>query len=250
MKNIIITFIYCLSLTFAIAQEGEKNVWRVSYMKPKAGMVDQFEKGLKDHVEKHHGSGEWPEYHFRVISGPNFGSYMKFTGPHSWKSFDDRVRSQADINHSKKYLNPYMEWGNSSPAFWVYSEELSYKPSQWKLAHLSYNYTVPGTGNEYIEVLKSNKKVKVANKSNDPHEIYKIVSGQNPDTWVWAYPMEKMEDMSATSGISGGGSGAAEKVLGKSESDRINKIYKKIVKSRMREVIRFRADLSTPAGDN
>jgi helix-turn-helix protein len=62
--------------------------------------------------------------------------------------------------------------------------------------------------------------------------------------------MEKMEDMSATAGISGGGSGAAEKVLGKSESDRINKIYKKIVKSRMREVIRFRAELSTPAGDN
>jgi hypothetical protein len=218
-------------------------------MKPKADMRAQFEKGLADHVKKHHPADGWPEYHFQVISGPNIGMYMKFSGPHSWKSFDERVRSQGDRDHSTRHLLPFMETGsNRTSDFWVYSDELSHNPAPWKYAHLSYNYTVPGTGGKYMEFLEGIKKSKEINKSENPHEIYKIVSGENPDTWVWAYPMEKMEDMEASNALGGGGINM-EKALGKSETERLNTIYQSVTKSRMREVIKFRPDLSTSADE-
>ena len=83
------------------------------------------------------------------------------------------------------------------------------------------------------------------NKSSDTHEIYKTVSGENPDTWIWVYPISNMEELSgSTQLIAGGGSMAA--ALGEKEAERLNKIYKTVVKSRMREIIKFRPDLSTP----
>ena len=248
MKKSILLLVYCMALTLSIAQDqADKSVWRVTYMKPKADMRAQFEKGLADHVKKHHPADGWPEYHFQVISGPNVGMYMKFSGPHSWKSFDERVRSQGDRDHTMRYLFPFMETGsNRTSDFWVYSDELSHQPAPWKYAHLSYNYTVPGTGGEYMEFLEEIKKSKEINKSENPHEIYKIVSGENPDTWVWAYPMEKMEDMEASNALGGGGINM-EKALGKSETERLNTIYQSVTKSRMREVIKFRPDLSTSA---
>ena len=247
MKKLILLLVYCAALSFSIAQDNdEKNVWAVTYMKPKADNVAQFEKGLADHVEKHHPADGWPEYHFKVVSGPNLGMYIKFSGPHSWKSFDERLRSQADMEHSRRYIRPHLDLDQSyrSSEYWVYSKELSYNPAMWNLAHLSYNYTTPGSGNDYIEFLEGFKKAKTIAKSDQSHEIYKVVSGSNPDTWVWAYPMNKMEDMSSTASLGGGG-GFMQDALGKNEADRINDIYQKVTKSRMRQVIKFLPDLST-----
>jgi len=247
MKKLILLLVYCAALSFSIAQDNdEKNVWAVTYMKPKADNVAQFEKGLADHVEKHHPADGWPEYHFKVVSGPNLGMYIKFSGPHSWKSFDERVRSQADMEHSRRYIRPHLDLDQSyrSSEYWVYSKELSYNPAMWNLAHLSYNYTAPGSGNDYIEFLEGFKKAKTISKSDQSHEIYKVVSGKNPDTWVWAYPMNKMEDMSSTASLGGGG-GFLQDALGKNEADRINDIYQKVTKSRMRQVIKFQPELST-----
>ena len=93
------------------------------------------------------------------------------------------------------------------------------------------------------------KKAKTIAESEQSHEIYKIVSGGNPDTWVWAYPMEKMEDMSSTASLGGGGE-FLQDALGKAEADRINDIYQKVTKSRMRQVIKFRPELSTSIGND
>ena len=248
MKKIL----YFLSLTFLLAQDSEeKNVWSVTYMKPKPDNVAQFEKGLADHVAKHHPADGWSEYHFQVVSGPNLGTYIKFSGPHSWKSFDERVRSQADFDHSRRHIRPHLDLdqGYTSSEYWVYSKELSYNPAMWTFAHLSYNYTTPGSGSDYIEFLEGFKKAKTIAESEQSHEIYKIVSGSNPDTWVWAYPMEKMEDMSSTASLGGGGE-FLQDALGKAEADRINDIYQKVTKSRMRQVIKFRPELSTSIGND
>ena len=250
MRKIFLTLIYTFSLAGICAQDDSKQVWRVWYMTAKDGKGKQLERGMADHVEKFHPAGGWPEYFFEVISGPNAGSFMGFSGPHSWKSFDERVRSQGDIDHFNKFILPYSDNKNNSIDFWVHLPDVSYKPALWKMAHLSHNYTVPGTNAEYLEFLEAMMKVKKANKSDASHEIYKVVSGKNPDTWVWAYPMENMEDIESSAGAGIGAQSAMRKVLGKQEADRLNKIYQKVIKSRMREIIKFRPDLSTPAKVN
>ncbi len=246
MKKLILAFLYTVSLCLVGAQDTDQTVWRTWYMTPKDGKVKQLEKGLADHVKKFHGKGSWPEEYFDVLSGPNSGSLMGFSGPHTWKAFDDRVRSQGDIDHYSKYVLPYSDNKNNSIDFWVHAPAVSYKPKIYSDSfHLSYNYIVPGTDAEYYEFLEGFKKSKELNKSSDTHEIYKTVSGENPDTWIWVYPISNMEELSgSTQLIAGGGSMAA--ALGEKEAERLNKIYKKVVKSRMREIIKFRPDLSTP----
>lgn len=250
MRKSILAFIYIVSLCVVGAQDNNQTVWRTWYMTPKDGKLIQLEKGLADHVAKFHAKGSWPEYHFDVISGPNAGSLMGFSGPHTWKAFDDRVRSQADIDHYNKFILPYTDNNNNSIDFWVYLSEVSHNPAPWEMAHISYNYTVPGTNSEYLEFLQAMKKVKTTNKSNVSHEIYKVVSGENPDTWIWAYPMKKMEDISGSAGAGVGAKSAMEKVLGKAEAERLNKIYQKVIRSRMRQIVKFRPDLSTPGPGN
>ena len=245
MKKVILAFIYIASLSIVGAQDNDRTVWRTWYMTPKDGKVKQLQKGLADHVAKFHGQGSWPEYHFDVISGPNAGSLMGFSGPHTWKAFDDRVRSQADIDHYNKYILPYSDNKNNSIDFWVFASELSYKPENADGLHLSYNYIVPGTDAEYVEFLEGFKRSKELSKSLVSHEIYKTVSGKNPDTWVWVYPISNMEELSGSTQLVGGG-GSMASTLGEKEAERLNQIYQKVVKSRMREIIKFRPDLSTP----
>ena len=245
MKKIILAFIYIMSLCLVGAQDNDQTVWRTWYMTPKDGKQKQLEKGLADHVAKFHGQGSWPELHFDVLSGPNAGSLRGFSGPHTWKAFDDRVRSQADIDHYNKYVLPYSDNTNNSIDFWVFAPKLSYKPAPSTLYHFSYNYIVPGTDAEYVEFLEGFKKSKELSKSLVSHKIYKTVSGKNPDTWVWVYPISNMEELSGSTQLVGGG-GSMASTLGEKETKRLNQIYQKVVKSRMREIIKFRPDLSTP----
>ena len=51
--GIIIPLIICATL---VAQENA-NIYRVVYIKPKAGQKEQFLSGLKEHTKKHHSKG-------------------------------------------------------------------------------------------------------------------------------------------------------------------------------------------------
>ena len=247
IKRILSTFLSLMMVSFLIGQNN-KNVWRTWYITAKDGKVKQLEKGLAEHVAKFHGPGSWPEYYFDILSGPNAGSLMGFSGPHTWKDFDDRERSQADVDHWNKYVLPNSV-NNNSIDFWVFSPDLTYEEETNEYFHISYNYLTPGTDAEYVEFLEAVKKTKEANKSPVNHEIYKVVSGKNPDTWVWLYPMKNMEELNGSTQIVGGGLSMAS-VLGEKEAKRLNKIYQKVVKSRMREIIKSRPDLSTSSNNN
>ena len=62
--------------------------------------------------------------------------------------------------------------------------------------------------------------------------------GQNPKTKLFEQPiwLLTLED-------------GEEKVLGKDEAKRLNKIYQKVIRSRMRQIVKFRPDLSTSSNE-
>jgi len=249
MKQIILAAMYVLSLNVLVAQEEKEEVWRVWYMKPAQGKAKQMQDGIKDHVAKHHGEGQWPEYYYDVLSGPNFGSLMGWSGPHTWKDFDDRERSQADADHWIRYVAPYVDNSNPGTNFLVFHPELSHRnpdKGPWPpIFHLSWNYTGPGTGGDYMEVTKAQAEAKAKNSSDNYHHIYHVASGTNPDAWLYEYPAESMEALKKSTGVGGGGN--MEKAYGKARADELQKKYQSVVRSRMREIIKERKDLSTPA---
>lgn len=249
MKNLIIMSLYFLSLAFA--QTGnEDKVWRTWYMKPVQGKGKQLSKGLIDHVKKYHGEGQWPEYYYEVLSGPNSGSFAGWSGPHSWKAFDDRERSKADFDHWNGYIIPYLD--NSSGdgvSFLVEQRELRYGPTydgSKEYYHLSWNDISPGAGGDYREIAKTSKKVKEKSKSENYHTIYQVVSGSNPDRWLWEYPIDSMKDLNRSTGLSGNLQLEFEKVLGKEGQKRFNNLYRTTVKNRYREIYKYRKDMSSP----
>ena len=67
MRKLLITAIYMFSISLIIGQDDIQEVWSTWYIKPLHGKAKQLEKGLIDHVKKHHGQGEWPEYYFEIL---------------------------------------------------------------------------------------------------------------------------------------------------------------------------------------
>ena len=59
MKQILLTLAYVISLNLSVAQDEKEQVWRVWYIKPAQGKAQMLEKGLKDHVARHHGEDQW-----------------------------------------------------------------------------------------------------------------------------------------------------------------------------------------------
>ena len=146
MKRIALAVIYVMSLHLVFAQDDQEEIWRIWYMKPVQGKSKLLERGIKKHVIGNHNKGQWPEYYYSVLSGPNFGSLMGWSGPHTWKDFDERERSQKDVDHWNKYVVPYLDNSSSGTDFLVYHPELSYEDTSRKqpwppIYHLSWNYT-------------------------------------------------------------------------------------------------------------
>lgn len=252
MKQFVLAMMYVLSLSTLIAQEQqqqEQEVWRIWYMKPVQGKAEMLQRGIKDHVAKHHGEGQWPEYYYDVLSGPNFGSLMGWSGPHTWKDFDERERSQGDVDHWNRYVVPYLDNSKPGTDFLVFHPELSFdrpqSDGQWpSIFHLSWNYIGPGKGGDYMDVTKAQVDSKTKNKSENYHRIYHTASGSNPDAWLYEYPVDSMEELNKSTGTGGGG--GWERAFGKAKGDELRQKYQESVKSRMREIIKERRDLSSP----
>ncbi len=249
MKRATMAFIYTFSISFLIGQNNDQEVWTCWYIKPMHGKEKQLEKGLIDHVKKHHGQGEWPEYYFDVLSGPNQGSFAGWSGPHTWKTFDDRIRSKEDVKHWNQYVAPYADMStDKGTSFLVAHKDLSYGPDVLtEYYHLSWNMTYPGTANKYKEIARTSKMVKEASNSKNHHTIYQVVSGNDPDSWLWEYPINSMEELSMSTGGKGSGNSDMEKVLGKDGVKEFWDSYRDIVRSRVREIQKLRPDMSTPA---
>ena len=67
MKRFLLIALYAFSLQLIVAQEDQEQVWRIWYMKPVQGKAEFLERGIKDHVAKNHGDGQWPEYYLSLI---------------------------------------------------------------------------------------------------------------------------------------------------------------------------------------
>ena len=68
------------------------------------------------------------------------------------------------------------------------------------------------------------KKVKETTNSKNYHTIYQVVSGSNPDTWLWEYPINSMEELNMSTGA--GGASDMKKVLGDEGAKEFWELYR------------------------
>ena len=124
-------------------------------------------------------------------------------------------------------------------------KDLKYGPdSAPEYYHLSWNMTYPGTGGQYKKIARTSKKVKESTNSKNYHTIYQVVSGSDPDAWLWEYPINSMEELTMSTG--GGGASDIKKVLGEEGAKEFWNLYRNTIRSRVREIHKLRSDMSTP----
>ena len=157
---VIIPLLACLSL---VAQ-NEANIYRVAFLQPKAGGVDKFLEGVKEHNKKFHSKGIMKVRMYRVISGERSGWFVRTYGPMTWdevEKFEADQAKKAHSDHGSKVLRPYIE-KRIGPSYWTPHDNLSYNRSSTSTAsnmmRVSYTHVNPLMDGEYREMRKNIKE--------------------------------------------------------------------------------------------
>ena len=193
--GILVALMICANL---FAQDNEK-IYRVTYLKPKAGSMDQLLAGMKEHNKKHHKKGIMKVRTYRVVSGEKSGWLVRTYGPMTWAELDkfsQDSNSKAHRAHGAKVLRPYI--GESTgPMYWTPVQNLHYNPSTSdkasKMTRVQFTHIKPGMSGEYYDLrLRYNEALEKTNSDvsfsmghlihgGERHAIYATFRGI--DSW-------------------------------------------------------------------
>tara|TARA_B100000029_G_C17415975_1_gene902489 strand:- start:113 stop:865 length:753 start_codon:yes stop_codon:yes gene_type:complete len=242
---VIIPLLACLSL---VAQ-NEANIYRVAFLQPKAGSVDKFLEGVKEHNKKFHSKGIMKVRMYRVISGERSGWFVRTYGPMTWDEVDKFEADQATKAHSdhgSKVLRPYIE-KRIGPSYWTPHDNLSYNRSSTSTAsnmmRVSYTHVNPLMDGEYREMRKNIKEAHEKTGSKDSFTLGQLIHGGKLHTYAQFYPMDGWSDMS-----SGGATNLASRmneVFGQGSWGRFMSKGQKVIYKRNDEMRLYMKDYST-----
>ena len=114
MKKIIL-FLFITGVTFSFAQDENRNVYEVTYLKAKAGFDQEFESSVKNHLKSFY-KDENKAYLRKVAQGYRSGEYLWINGPMKMSFMDQKnkrreddwnknILSKAELKDSNLYRN-------------------------------------------------------------------------------------------------------------------------------------------------
>ena len=198
--RIIIPLLTCTAL---VAQVNT-DVYRVIYLKPKSGVMDELLTGMKEHNKKHHNKGIMKVRTYRVVSGEKAGWLVRTYGPMTWSQVDkftDDANSKAHRADGTKKITPYVE-KRIGPSYWSPQEDLSHnrssssKPS--KMTKVTYSHINNGTGGDFRELQRQFKEVHEKTNSKASYTMGRLVHGGELNTFATFRGMDSWADMAST----------------------------------------------------
>jgi len=166
----------------ATAQDG--TVSMLIRIEPKAGMTDQWEEGVKKHMEFHGQQGDtWSWAMWEVISGDKTGEFTVGTYGHEWSDFDNMpVSGPEDEADGKKTTEAYTE--SVSIMYSNYMPEFSLPPDgdgPSKLLSIFTVYVKPEFEEDYVNAIrKIPEALKKANSSIRYFFADVVIGGRQP----------------------------------------------------------------------
>jgi len=151
-------FILCACLLFSLgawAQDDYKQ-WECVNFRVKNGQEANFEKALASHNQKYHASDPYKAHVFKVVSGPNSGSYFQAMGSFTFSQMAGRPSGEEHDNDWSKNVRQYVE-STGEGAYWRADKDISYSPAgseNWPLSRFRYFTTLPGEGDRFKDNLK------------------------------------------------------------------------------------------------
>jgi hypothetical protein len=143
-----------------VLQAQEKSTLSTYRVSPKPGKDLALKKAIADHVAKYH-TGNWKWRVFKILSGPDEGSYQMNEGPNTWTTVEGRQDiSEEHMRDYETNITPLVE--KSTPhAYLILRREFSTDSvsNTFKKALLRHFYPRPGRGLRLMEALANWKKV-------------------------------------------------------------------------------------------
>ena len=247
IKRILGIFIPLMICATLVAQENA-NIYRVVYLKPKAGQKEQFLAGLKEHTKKHHSKGVSKVRTHEVVSGDKAGWYVRSSGPFTWADVDKYEadhNSKAHAAHGAKVLGPYIG-DRVGPMYWSRLDDLSYnrdtsgKPS--KMVRVNFTHVNAVMNGEYSELRQQIKEAHEKTNSDASFTVGQLVHGGKMHTFAQFYPLNSWADM-ASSGQSM--ASRVDEVFGAGGFGRLMSKAQKIAYKRHDEMRVYMKDYST-----
>ena len=203
IKRFLEIFIPLLTCTALVAQVNT-DVYRVIYLKPKSGVMDELLTGMKEHNKKHHNKGIMKVRTYRVVSGEKAGWLVRTYGPMTWSQVDkftDDANSKAHRADGAKKITPYVE-KRIGPSYWSPQEDLSHnrssssKPS--KMTKVTYSHINNGTAGDFRELQRQFKEVHEKTNSKASYTMGRLVHGGELNTFATFRGMDSLGDMAST----------------------------------------------------
>jgi hypothetical protein len=231
----------------AAAQMAPRSVTELITVKPKSGMSQQFEEGIKKLRQwQHQQNYPFVQHAWSVITGDQGGEYVFATVGRDWKDFDETEKFGPAIS---KEINadvaPYTELVVFS--FWEAHPDLSANPPQAGEAPPKFisvaTYSLKPGGFDTIEsvIKQANEAIKKTNWPAKHDEWYTLINGgEGPQltavTWHNDWADFQPPEPSFGKMLSN--------VFGKAGSDALYHQFLKSVRTWRTEICRYRPELS------
>ncbi len=249
MKTILWIGILVLLALPAGAQQEPGVLTQLFAVRAKAGMTQQFETALKQHMDWARQNGEtWPWYTYIVSTGDRLGEYIIRSPGHRWEDLDTHASMMGKLRDRWiANVAQYVETISSSIS--AFHPNVSRWPEGVMpptLASVSRYHLNPGGSRDFHHAIK--KVHEAIGKANWPAQYgwLSVVSGGESPTFVLVLPYKSWADMKSPEKSL---ADVLEEVYGRQDSDAIRESFAKSVHCEQTMVVQHRPDLSyQPAG--
>ena len=137
-------FLWLFIVTVFIANGQGKTLYKVNFVKPKAGMKSTFEAKWKAHMAQFHMTDDKRTV-YEVLSGPHSGEYQIVEGPISYADMDiERPNAKEHGLDLEKNFSPYLEPNSMNATYrWDDTASLNGKvvadKFQVQVSHIKWN---------------------------------------------------------------------------------------------------------------
>ncbi len=233
----------------AAAQQEMATVGRVFFVKPKAGMQQQYEAAYKKHLAWHKAQNDtWSWFTWEFETGDRIGQYVTGTFDHAWADFDAHAKMDeadgADFAANAGALVESLSGIIVAPLP-VLSNPPAGATGPLALATVYTFHLNIGHDREWANAL--NKITQALKKANwgSAYEWYLLLNGTEHPTYYLVLPRTNWAGFAPPPKPLWV---VLEEVLGRVEAQTIMQTLDKSVHCQRSELIRFRPDLSyTPA---
>jgi len=228
-----------------VTAQNDPSIVRAITITPKPGMNMDLEKGLKDHNDKFHKRAGYEVYMWQIVSGDDYGSYLRGTGRKNWKDFDNEDDPPEDTEHWNKYVTPYVE-KSTGQEYWQRYSNLSYNGlgnnSSAAMLNVSMFLVHDGYASEFLSLQAQVKEANEKTKHKSRYGFYRRVNGGDMMEMGIGTSVNNWADLEST-GMSL--KDRINKTHGKNAWDKWIATFQKVVEKRETEMRVYRPDLST-----